>query len=442
MVENFIADKKLKELVTSEDEKKIKKILCEYESQGYSKNFEFKYNLIAKKMDECRRVFSVDWKDKIILQYVNYMIKTCCSTQIKATSCNNIIKQIQDNSSKYKYLKVTDMSKYFDCIDRELLLKRLKLKVGDEKISRNIENALINVFKAMDKSNNIILENEFSSKSNEIRSGITIGVGIPQGIPISNILSIIYLDHLELKNSKVYRYIDDIFILSNNKSFNDIKKELKLNALKINNSKTKYVNLITGEIFDNFGRKQKIKNFNILGYETQIKNQKLTTSPSYKSFNRQFRLLNEIKKEYEISPARKTYLEYKLNLQICGHINEQKQMGWVHYYQSINDISKLKILDNWVERNFPDFNGKKKYIRTYHSIRNLNDKNDKSAKKNMCYITAATSINKINISEKRQILDSYYGSEHDIPDSQVEKRFEKIYYNDIARLEEDFGRKS
>lgn len=443
MINDFIKFKESSELVTKNEKLEISEILVEYTKKGFSKEFNFNYNLLPKKMDECRRVFSVERKDKVILQYINYIIKTSCNPSIVIMSCNNIIKQIQDNSAKYKYLKITDLSKYFDRIDRNILLEIINRRIENKEICKNIQNALINVFKAMDESNKKIIENEFSNKENIKNSGIEIGKGIPQGIPISNILAILYLEDLEKEYKEIYRYIDDIFILSKNKSFNNITKKLKEKKLIINKKKTKCIKLETGEIYDIKGNIQEnMESINILGYSTLIKNKKFTTSPSFKSFNRQFRLLNEIKKEYELSPSRKKYLEYKLNLQICGHYTNTKQMGWVFYYQSINEISKLKLLDNWVKINLPDFENPKKYIRTYHCIRNLNDADEKNAKKNLRYIKKNITIDCVDSKMKKEILSSYYGSELTINENQVEERFKKIYFNNLNRLEEDFGRKS
>lgn len=68
------------------------------------------------------------------------------------------------------------------------------------------------------------------------------------------------------------------------------------------------------------------------------------------------------------------YLQWKLNLEIMGFVNNQKFYGWLNVYQSLTDLSVLYHLDNVVHKLLvrAGYDGKIKvasFIKSYYSIK-------------------------------------------------------------------------
>src|SRR5699024_8064404 len=141
------------------------------------------------------------------------------------------------------FLKI-DIKSFFDNVNHNLLLKKLKKRIKDKKTLSLITDAIEN-------------PTGFNSHKNY--------EGLPQGIAISNILSHIYLkdldEYYDKRNDLIYiRYVDDLLILCPTiTQAESLKKEMK-NKLKdefyldINEDKGKI-----GNIYD--------EKFNFLGYE-------------------------------------------------------------------------------------------------------------------------------------------------------------------------------
>lgn len=421
MIEQFIEKQKNKRYISDKESENIHRIIKKYIENIDSDSYILDIELIPKQMDECRRVFKTNKELKVFLQYINFLMQE--TIEVKISSCNYIVSDIIENQYNYKYLKKIDISKYFDTIDRSLLNSILTIKLNNEK--ELIIKVIQNVFCAMDTSNEMLLDKKFNNSRNKQSSLINVGKGIPQGLPISNILSILYLDDIDSNKEIVYKYIDDIFVLSNNKADNTIIKGLKDKKLKINMKKYELIHL-----------KSENEEFKVLGYLFQTsKKNALIVSPSMESYNRQFKILRDIKRQYVSNKNKKEYLRYKVELQIVGYVNEHKNFGWVNYFQSINDLSYLKHLDNWVIKNLEELRVRKTYLRAYHSIRNS------SNEKNLRYLTKHTSNLELSPIEKKEILNSYYGHELDIMEN-IEEKFDMLHFKEVEKMEENFGKSS
>ena len=136
----------------------------------------------------------------------------------------------------YRWVVDADIDDFFDEIDHELLMAEVAALVGDEEILRLIRQWL--TARVVDGKRRWRLKK-----------------GVPQGSPISPLLSNLYLDHLDEallgENLKLIRFADDFIILCKKRRRAEEALELTeevLEALKlsINEDKTRLVNFRRG----------------------------------------------------------------------------------------------------------------------------------------------------------------------------------------------------
>lgn len=215
----------------------------------------------------------------------------------------------------YKWVVDMDLEKYFDTVNHDILMERLSRRIKDKRVLRLIRKYL----------ESGIMINGLEQASEE---------GVPQGGPLSPILSNIILDEvdkeLEARGHKFCRFADDsnIYVKSQkagNRVLKSIKKviEGKL-KLKINESKSA-VDLVSKRKFLGFSFY-----FSKKGAEIRIYAQ------SYE------RLKEKIRK----ATNRNTGISMEERLKRLGQITT----GWINYYGIANGIVKLKEIEGWIRR--------------------------------------------------------------------------------------------
>ena len=154
-------------------------------------------------------------------------------------SCQRAIAKAERFMNKYglEYVVDMDISKCFDTLNHELILKSVNKEISDGKVLKLILNFL--------KSG--VMEGWVHTETE---------VGCPQGGSISPLLMNIYLDEFDQrmkdKGIRIVRYADDILILAKNKS--EAGRNMKVAAeilegdleLKINKEKTRIANIEQG----------------------------------------------------------------------------------------------------------------------------------------------------------------------------------------------------
>ncbi|VVM23868.1 reverse transcriptase, partial [uncultured Gammaproteobacteria bacterium] len=159
-------------------------------------------------------------------------------------------------------------------------------------------------------------------------------IGVPQGLSISNILASIYLLKIDeqLKdypNVAYHRYVDDIFIMCDYQSVEDISnnvirkfEEIKLVIHEPNGDSGKSV---LGKIDEKF---------DYLGY--QFKGGLI--SPRTTSIEKLKDSIVSIFTSYKYAKDKnKEFLLWRLNLRITGCIFQNKSRGWMFFFLGINN---------------------------------------------------------------------------------------------------------
>lgn len=200
-------------------------------------------------------------------------------------------------------------------------------------------------------------------------------VGIPQGLSISNILSMIYFTDADKKLSKAFnyfRYVDDIIVLckesvalkTHDKVVNVLSKDLCLVTHALNE-----------ETLDKTSIRKISDGTDYLGFT--ISDQKLRIRE--KSYKKMFRAIVGCLRGLE-SRKRKEHILWRLNLIVTGCRFEKKSVGWVFFFRQSEDMKQFHRMDLFVRQQLAahglddDLKRVKRFVKTYREIRFNRDK--------------------------------------------------------------------
>lgn len=268
-----------------------------------------------------------------------------------------IIAEMKDyiKNEQYKYYVKMDVTGFYDNIDHDILIDKLKKRIEDVKVINLIAKAIT------------------TEQVVEDGKRFKLDVGIPQGLSISNILANIYLNDFDLENNsrqeyKYFRYVDDIFLLCKSEEqakeiLKKLTRKLKMQYfLEINEEKTQYGLIEEGITY--------------LGYKFE----EGTIRVREESIKRFEKSIEKIFVQYVNTVDEKKNLEFliwSLNLKITGGVKDNKRYGWLFFFSQIEDEKILFHLDNLIMKYVKRFNlqnelqGKlKKFIRAYKEITN------------------------------------------------------------------------
>ncbi len=147
-------------------------------------------------------------RDRVVQQAVRHLIEPIFDKDFhpssygyrKGKSCHHAISKAQllMREHKRKWIVDMDLSKCFDCLDHDLIIKQLREKI--------VDGSILNLISLFLKSG-VMVSGEYESTE----------VGSPQGGVISPLLANIYLDKFDQQMMKrghrIIRYADDILIL-------------------------------------------------------------------------------------------------------------------------------------------------------------------------------------------------------------------------------------
>lgn len=229
-------------------------------------------------------------------------------------SCQQAVAKAEMFMNKYglKYVVDMDLSKCFDRLDHELILKRVNTKVSDGRVLKLIKTFLT---------------------AGVIKDGVweETGIGSPQGGVISPLLTNIYLDHFDQEMKKrgirIVRYADDILIFA--REYKEARKYQEIATkileqdlkLKVNQEKTHLTDNHRGAAF--------------LGFI--IREKHISIHPK--------RLKKFKQKIKELTPR-----NHGMSLgEMIKRLNPVLR-GWVNYFRVSNCKKVLERLMEWVRR--------------------------------------------------------------------------------------------
>ena len=250
------------------------------------------------------------------------------------------VEQVRKNCKEYAWVIDLDISKFFDEIDHELMMKGVGAMIDESWVKMYVKRWL-----------------EMKIEQPDGTLADRQGRGTPQGGVISPLLANIYLHYaldkwLELKHPEIRfaRYADDMVIHCRTKAETEqilleIRERLNEVKLRLNETKTKVV------YCKDYRRKQKYEQvqFNFLGYSFQPRNSK-----SYQGTGNYLAYTAEISKENqtEIKEAIRESVNWRdTSMQIeaiAGKLNS-KLRGWIHYFGSYSKRALRRTL--WVLEN-------------------------------------------------------------------------------------------
>ncbi|HBD95860.1 MAG: hypothetical protein A2015_13060 [Spirochaetes bacterium GWF1_31_7] len=378
----------------------------------------YKEKLISKGKNKFPRIISIPTlRDKLTLSLIkDYLLALFPEANMPVS--HSMINEISiiSKTSNYDYILKYDIKTFFDSINHHKLISILELN-----IHKSVLNLIIKAIRNDTKNSNDILYKKITNTK-----------GVPQGLPISNILASIYLlefDKIYKTNTCIsyFRYVDDILIFTSNKNKKKIKESIEDNIenkflLELNPEKHLENTINEG--------------FSFLGYSfndkliSVRKNSVLKLERSLEKIFLDYIHTNPKKiKSYEI-------FLYLLNLRISGCIKNNKKYGWLFYFSQINDISLLFRLDNLINTFAKRFNISlqendckiKKFVRAYNEItKNLH---------NSRYII---NFDNFLIEEKKIFLTDIIGMKN--VENKLEKDinylFDKYVFIKIKELEKD-----
>ena len=213
----------------------------------------------------------------------------------------------------YTYAVVLDLSKYFDTINHDMLLKILRRNIKDERVVQIIKRYL--------KSG--VMENGVVRPTEE---------GSPQGGNLSPLLGNIYFDkEFEKRGIPFVRYADDIVLLSKSKRASErilesstryLEKNLKL---KVNKDKSRTVSVFA------------LRNFKFLGFALGRNGNGIfirVHGKSWKKMKGKLKELSSRRRVQSVIPALKKIEIY--------------MRGWLNYYAVASMKTNIENLNKWL----------------------------------------------------------------------------------------------
>lgn len=454
-INNYFELEYLKELYTRKIKKSKSKGIDKVSIETFEKKLDENLNIIIRKVldetyifspyleilklkgrNKIPRVISIPTiRDKIVLLTLKEILHDVFDTDVNRKLPNNYIKDIKKyldaNPGEKFYLKL-DLEKFYDTINRKILMAKLT----DKNLPPSIEKLILKAISTITVPPN-------TKKSNY--SDYQLSLGVPQGLSISNILAQIYVldfDKTILKRKYFYRrYVDDILLI-NNASFSQFRidnftSEIENLDLRINKEKTEQ-NSLTNFPFTFLS--YKITNSNISVAEKNVELFLRRIAGKFTWFKNG--LDNKDKRpEYlknDTEKFKSVFLE-ELNESITGTISNEKNYGWLFYFSEITDVNLLFRLDKIISSFFKDLESfgntaptqLKKLVRTYYCIKH----------KKFNYIANFDVYDSIRKKRDFLVFRGRISRTQNYSDEQINTKFESYQQYRIYKLEKDLGYK-
>ena len=229
---------------------------------------------------------------------------------------DGIIKVKEYAEQGYTFAVVLDLSKYFDTLNHEILIKLLRQKIKDERVVQLIKRYL----KSGVMENGVVMETE---------------EGSPQGGNLSPLLANIYLNEFDQEFIKrgvpCIRYADDIVLLAKSKRASErllesstkyLERKLKLT---VNREKSRTVSVFA------------IKNFKFLGFALGRNGSGIYVRvhpKPWKKFKSKLKVLSSRRSVQSIKPSLEKIKVYA--------------RGWLNYYGIASMKKNIDDINGWL----------------------------------------------------------------------------------------------
>jgi RNA-directed DNA polymerase len=316
----------------------------------------YKQKLISKGAGKApREVYIPTIRDRLALKALNQFLQKRLLGKIDQPLPQHVTKQIKSVLIQGDFDSVIklDIVNFYPTIKHLELIKRIRKFITSLEALHLILGAISTGF-GRDSTNN---------------------KGIPQGLPISNILASLYLRNIDIKNKKnnkafYCRYVDDLLIFCNGfesrKIINSIVSDCKRIGLDIYDPKVRPDKSYIGDAKSEFS---------YLGYRYNPKtNKKVLASVRPASKSRLIDSLSGIFTSYYRSKDRSlALLQWRINIRITGCISENKCKGWLFFFSEIDDKQLLNQLDHVINQLSNRFVSepyhRKSFSRAWHEIK-------------------------------------------------------------------------
>lgn len=309
----------------------------------------YKEKLVLKGRNKLPRVLSIPtMRDRLVLGVLNEYLQTLLPDMVSHLVPNQYISSLNaflaEQEGDIFWFK-TDFEHFYDSLDHSVLGAKLAVLL-DYPMWQIVMNAITTPTLASPPAISAVVP--------------SIAKGIPQGLPISNILASIYMHDFDAcfndkqgKNFLYQRYVDDILIIDKSCSSDCkewVEKQIQNLDLRLSLSmdKTGYGKIGESDI-------------DYIGYIIKSKHMVSIRPKNVQSFLRRlFRLTTLLKvqgKNKALRPqfifddnAFYSYYSELLNEQIVGFKMEGHLFGWLSYFQAMNDMQLLYSLDNVIHK--------------------------------------------------------------------------------------------
>ena len=327
-------------------------------------------NLVSKGPDKAPRKICIPTiRDRVVIALISAHLKEAFPKETRRPLANVVVNRVLKQRNRYQRFFKLDIKTFFASIDHELLFRKLRSRIHDEKVLTLLQG-IVNT-----ESFDPETRKTDDSRSKNHR-------GIPEGLSCSGLLADIFLSDVDAKYSGMtdiafFRYVDDILVFTDRESFDSINKavtdDINALSLKINEDKNE-----SGDVSETF---------QYLGYVfdgPKITVRKSSELKHEEALERMFRKYAALLKSPDLSLAEKASLEFefknKISMLCAGVKVDEKQLGWLSYYRRINDTRLLHRLD-WLVRHFQkrfgtELSDVKRHVRAYYEL-NKNIKNSR-----------------------------------------------------------------
>lgn len=264
----------------------------------------------------------------------------------------------------------------------------------------------------------------------------TPNVGVPQGLSISNILSMIYLNDFDFScdlNYEYFRYVDDIVILANKDDVSRVHCEVESYLAKNLGLKTHPLDQVAG---DKTVISSVAEGTAYLGYQVSKTGLKIRENSYKKMFRAIVGCLRSLRGTYSVSQVL-----WRLNLIVTGCRFEERSVGWVFFFRQSTDMGQFYRMDAFVKKQMAiygltdEISKVKSFAKAYREIRYNREKTN--------YVP---DFDNFTLADKIHVISLIRGFSAERLGQMEREKIDEMYWSivrrQVARLEKetvDFG---